>query len=495
MERYRKTHYKDSENYGTRSIFWVIPVIIGLVVFLPADSSALWPFSSKEPKKHYLAKVDDKIITQEEFSEAIRKLHMSGRVGRAIAEKEDFSAQDYALFLDELIDNKLMIIEAENIGLDEEKDFIANLESYSLNLFLSRLRQEEILEKVKVEDSEIEEYLSEQLRKKKEEKALEEAEKEQEEVDKEGEGEEPKEITQKERAAAERALMQLKINKREEEYFSQLRANAKVSVDEEVLKDISMDKPERIQKAVARIDGEVVTVRDLLIATRGRLPVDLDERSKTLDRVIFHKLLDKEAMKGYENDPELKKKIETRREKLLIDQFKKKLVPPLVKVEEDEILEYYESNKEDLRETDRINLAGIKVGSLEEAESVVKELKAGADFAFLAREVSLDSSRVKGGELGQVPAYRFDTDILTSFRQAAEGDILGPFVFRGAQWVFEFHGIEKGSYLPLENVKAKIHRIVGKQKYDSVLEDYLNRLRALVPVDINEAELKRLEGQ
>jgi peptidyl-prolyl cis-trans isomerase C len=489
-------HYKDSENYGTRSIFWVIPVIIGLVVFLPADSFALWPFSSKEPKKEYLAKVDDKIITEEEFSAAMRKLHMSGRVGKALKEKEGFAAQDYALFLDELIDNKLMVIEAENIGLDKEKDVVSRLDTFTLNLFLSRLRQEEVEEKVRVDDSEIEEYLNEELRKKQEEKALEEAEKDEEEVDKEGEGEEPKEITQEERAAAKGAIMQLKIKRREEEFFSQLRAKAKVSVEEEVLKDISQDKPELMEKAVARIDGEVVTVRDLLIATRGRLPEDLDERTKTLDRVILYKLLDKEAMsRGYENDPELKKKIEAYREKSLIDKFKKKLVPPLVKVEEDEILEYYESNKEEFREPDRINLAGIMVGSLEEAESVAKELKAGADFAFLAREVSLDSSRVKGGELGWVPAYEFHTDALTSFRQAAEGDILGPFNFRDARWVFEFHGIEKGSYIPLEKVRGKIDRIVGNQKYDSIFEAYLERLRASVTVDINKAELKRLQGQ
>jgi peptidyl-prolyl cis-trans isomerase C len=471
-----------------------LPVIICLIISLPDDCSAAWPFSSKEQKKQYIAKVDDKIITQEEFSKAIRKLHKSGRVGKALKEKKGFAAQDYALFLDELIDNKLMVIEAENTGLDREKDVVSRLDTFTLNLLLSRLRQEEVEEKVKVEDSEIEEYLNEQLRKKQEEKALEEAEKEEEGVDKEEE--EPKEITQEERAAAERSLMQLKINEKEEEYFSQLRAKAKVRVDEEVLKDVSPDKPDLMEKAVASIDGEVLTVRDLLIATRGKLPLDLEQRSKTLDNFIIRKLLDKEAMrKGYEKDPELKKKIEAYREQLLIEQFKKKLVQALVKVEEDEILEYYESNKEGFREFDRLNLKGIRAKNHENGKAIVEELNEGADFSFLAREESQDFTGKKGGELGWVPAYRFHIDDLTSFRQAAEGDILGPFSFREAWWVFEFHGIEKGSYLPFEKVRDKIHRMVGKQKYDSILKTYLVRLRASVMVDINEAELKRLEGK
>jgi peptidyl-prolyl cis-trans isomerase C len=490
-------HYKDSENYGTRSIFWVIPVIIGLVVFLPADSSALWPFSgqTKESKQPHVAKVDDLVITTEEFFEEMRKLHTTGRVGKALEEKgkEGFEVQDYLLFLNEIIDNKLMIIEAENIGLDEEKDFIANLESYRLNLFLSRLRTEEILEKVKVEESEIEEYLNEQLRKKQEEKPLEETEKEEEGVDKE---EEPKEITQEERAAAERALMQLKINKREKEYFSQLRAKAKVSVDEEVLEGISPDKPELMGKAVAYLDGEPLTVKDLFRLMRGKIPEDMEERNKALDRLILFKLLDKEAMvKGYEKDPELKQSLKSHREGLLMDQFKKKVIIPLVKVEEEEILEYYNSNKEQFRKPDMINLKGIKVGNLEIGRSIVEELKQGADFSFLAREESIDLSGEKGGVLGSLPANLFPTDALKAFRQARQGDILGPFMLENYWWVYEFHGIEKGQYLSLERVKNSIYRIVGKQKFDSVLEDYLNRLRASVPVDINEAELKRLEGK
>jgi peptidyl-prolyl cis-trans isomerase C len=177
-------------------------------------------------------------------------------------------------------------------------------------------------------------------------------------------------------------------------------------------------------------------------------------------------------VKGYEKDPELKQSLKSHREGLLMDQFKKKVIIPLVKVEEEEILEYYNSNKEQFRKPDMINLKGIKVGNLEIGRSIVEELKQGADFSFLAREESIDLSGEKGGVLGSLPANLFPTDALKAFRQARQGQ-----------------------YLSLERVKNSIYRIVGKQKFDSVLEDYLNRLRASVPVDINEAELKRLEGK
>lgn len=491
--------YSEDCRIGTFSM--ALAVIIALFVSLPGDCSALWPFSSKnnDSKESYLARVDGKIITSEEFSKALRMLHMSGRVGKAIKEKQGITAvQDYAVFLDELIDKKLMVIEAENIGLDKEKEVLADLENYTLNLLLGRLRREEVEEKIKVGESEIEEYFYEKLRKEEEEKAREETEKK-EAGAKEEEGEEkeePREMTPKDKEDAKEALRTIKTEQREKEYFSQLRRKAKVKVDEDVLEGISPDKPELMRKAVARVNGEVVTGKDLLIAMRGKVPEDIEERQKALDKLILFKLLDKEAKgRGYEKVAELKKKIASYREQLLIEQFKKNIISPLVKVEEKEILEYYDTNKEQFRESDRINLKGIRVGDLNEGKSILEELKAGADFSFLARDESLDPTAEKGGELGKVPANLVPEDVLEAFRKAAEGDVLGPFSLMDGWWVFEFHGIEKGSYLPLEKVRNHIRRVLGKQKYDAILKTYQERLRASVSVDINEAELKRLEGK
>jgi hypothetical protein len=89
----------------------------------------------------------------------------------------------------------------------------------------------------------------------------------------------------------------------------------------------------------------------------------------------------------------------------------------------------------------------------------------------------------------------FSADILGAFRGAAEGDIIGPFQLKGGYWVFEFRGIEKGPYIPLERARKEINRAIGKDRYNSVLNDYLKRLRVAVPVDINKTELKRLEGK
>jgi parvulin-like peptidyl-prolyl isomerase len=491
------------KNHWIGIIFQVLLVIIGLIVLLPRDSSALWPFSSQKQKSKepYLARVGDEIITPAEFNEAVRKLHMSKRVGKALGEQKGFAMQDLSVFLDELIDNKLMVMEAESIGLDKERDFVAKLDNYTLNLFLNRLRQEEVYDKVKVEDSEIEEYYYEQLSKEEEEKALEEADKQEEDVVKEEDKEEdkkeePPKITPEERGAIKKGLVDQKVRERSKEYFAQLRRKARVKVDEKVLTSISRDNPELLERAVAYVNGEAVTGNEFFKAIGGRELKDLEARRNALDRLVLHKLLDKEAMgRGYEKDPAFKKMIRSHREKLLIDRFKRKVVAPLVKVEEEDILEYYKVNKERIRDPERIALKGIRVIDLEESKSIAEELKNGADFSFLAREKSEDPSGKKGGDMGRLPANMFSADILGAFRGAAEGDIIGPFQLKGGYWVFEFRGIEKGPYIPLERARKEINRAIGKDRYNSVLNDYLKRLRVAVPVDINKTELKRLEGK
>ena len=128
-----------------------------------------WRFglSARRP---YVAKVGDRVITVKEFIEGVNKLHTGSRVGEALTREKSFEKQRYKKFLNEMIDTKLMLIEAESMGLDKEADYVSAVENFSLNLFLSRLREDEVVNKVKVEDSEVEVVYAEELKKKEEQK-------------------------------------------------------------------------------------------------------------------------------------------------------------------------------------------------------------------------------------------------------------------------------------------------------------------------------------
>lgn len=498
-------------------------------ILSPTSSLGFWPFTSKS-KGPYIVKIGDEIITKEEFIEAVNNLHKSGRVGKALSEERSFVKQDFGKFLDEIIDDKLMVVEAVNLRLDKEAEVISKMDNYILNLSLDRLRQDEILNKVKVDNKEIEDYYQEQLKKKEEEKkkAQENANKEKadkekidavkveekkeepkkEDVKKEDKEEEAKkeETTQhkeesKQMSSADREVIRkgffdIKAKAREKEYFALVRQRAKVKINDEVLRDLSFEKTELMDKAVAEVNGETILGIDLLGNLSGSQAMDEVTKKEMLDRLILYKTLDQEAMnRGYEEEDEIQIKIKKYREQILIDQFKRKAILPAVKVGENDILESYKANQEKYKESDRVNLRMIHVLHEKEAKDVFSELKKGADFSYLAKEKSIDPSKEKGGDIGWVPVNQLPEDTKKAIVEAKQGDMLGPFQISAGYVIIKLLGFEKGGYIPLEKVRNEIDKTIGREKFNSTLKMYIKQLRETISIEINQRELDNIQGR
>ncbi|MFX3632415.1 MAG: peptidylprolyl isomerase [Candidatus Pristimantibacillus sp.] len=92
-----------------------------------------------------------------------------------------------------------------------------------------------------------------------------------------------------------------------------------------------------------------------------------------------------------------------------------KILEPQTTVTDELIKKFYDENKEALATPEQIRVSHILVGTKQEAEDIVKQLKDGADFAALAAEKSMDTnSKDKGGDLnfiskGQSGDEAFDT--------------------------------------------------------------------------------------
>lgn len=78
----------------------------------------------------------------------------------------------------------------------------------------------------------------------------------------------------------------------------------------------------------------------------------------------------------------------------------RKILEPQVTVTDDEIKEYYDTNKATFSEEEQVRASHILVETKEEADAILKQLKEGADFATLAKEKSSDTgSKDNGGDL------------------------------------------------------------------------------------------------
>lgn len=71
-------------------------------------------------------------------------------------------------------------------------------------------------------------------------------------------------------------------------------------------------------------------------------------------------------------------------------------------VSEAELREYFDRNRDALATREQVRLRYLLVKTEAEANSALAAIRAGADFGKLAGELSLDASRLKGGDLGFV---------------------------------------------------------------------------------------------
>ena len=172
---------------------------------------------------------------------------------------------------------------------------------------------------------------------------------------------------------------------------------------------------------VAKVNDEVITkeeLYDLLVKQNG---------TQALDSLISEKIvkLEIEKQKIEVSDEEIEKELaefkeyyggeeafnetikgygytlEDVKKDVTLNMQMKKLIEPKISISEEEILEYFEGNKEMLNEEAQVKARHILVETEEKAKEVKDKLSAGGDFSELAKEYSLDdSNKESGGNLG-----------------------------------------------------------------------------------------------
>lgn len=118
-----------------------------------------------------------------------------------------------------------------------------------------------------------------------------------------------------------------------------------------------------------------------------------------LDKYISQQGLDRESFE------------ESVKEQMIINKFKEKITAD-VKVTDEEIKKFYDENKAMFElPAPEIRASHILVDTQEEAEKILAEIKAGADFAELAKKYSKDpATKDIGGDLGYFSKGKMDAD-------------------------------------------------------------------------------------
>ncbi|MGF1463369.1 MAG: peptidylprolyl isomerase [Maricaulaceae bacterium] len=192
----------------------------------------------------------------------------------------------------------------------------------------------------------------------------------------------------------------------------------------------------RLDDAIAaEVNGSVILRSDVLREAEEQDLIEpgepLDESQLTFDRVleelIDQRLLALEAeARGVHRSEEAQRRLSVARERILGNILVESVLD--TSVTEDAIRRMYEEQVRLVELGEEIRARHILVASRDEAQDLVAALTAGADFAALAFEHSLDAqTRLEGGDLGFTARNMLMAPFVEAAETAALGEVAGPF--------------------------------------------------------------------
>ena len=294
--------------------------------------------------------------------------------------------------------------------------------------------------------------------------------------------------------------------------------------------------PAQLPEVVARVNGETIGKTEFETAIKnveGRAgqPVPANERDRVyrgvLDQIIAYRLLTQEMRSRKIDIPEADidaRVAQIRQQFPSDDAFKQtlaqqnmtlqqlrddatndmrvaKMLDQEVKtsgaVEPKDVSAFYEQNPDKFKQGERVRASHILIRAPENADEktkqearakatdVLKQVKAGKEFAELAKHYSQDpGSAANGGDLG----YFTQGQMVGPFEQAAFGLKPGT-VSDLVETPFGFHIIkvadkQASRTIPLEEAKPQIEQFLQNQQRQQKTEAFINSLKAKGKVEI-----------
>lgn len=244
---------------------------------------------------------------------------------------------------------------------------------------------------------------------------------------------------------------------------------------------------------IMRINGYNVTLNEVRLASEDlsvQLPnVPPDMRYPLIAQYLLerHLLAQKAIKDGMTNADEYKRRVRFYQYKALRDAYFVKKIKPQVT---DAVLrKIYDEEAKKFKPVERVRARHILVSSREEAEKVLKELKAGAKFEDLARKYSKDGSKEFGGDLGYFTADEMVPEFSKAVFALKKGEVTREPVKTDYGWhIIRLEDRKKVGMQPFEAVKKVLRATLLRRK----VEEEVFRLRQQAKVEFLDPDLKKL---
>lgn len=199
------------------------------------------------------------------------------------------------------------------------------------------------------------------------------------------------------------------------------------------------------------------------------------------------------AKSGIENDPEVKKLLDTKRDELMVNLMYEDLVNKKTVVTYDRMQTYYNDNKESMRTPERRNFGIVITGDQETALKAQEDMLAGKPMATVAAAYATDGEVLeKKGQTGLVMRGEVPDVDDTGFNMKGVGEVSTPFQVSSGWMVLKLMELQPERVFTFDEAKDRIEAALREQDNDKRLNDLLAKWKDEFKVVIHDDNLKKV---
>lgn len=243
-------------------------------------------------------------------------------------------------------------------------------------------------------------------------------------------------------------------------------------------------------KAVAMVNGEAITVRDLdqrMARSNPSYRAALgNDRRRFLEDLVMEKILLQEARRrNLDRDSEVQTLLREARRQILVGRLLERIREEAkAQISDQEILQFYQANQNRFTEPQTLRASHILAADEKTAKIALERVKKGESFAKVAQELSIDPTKTKGGDIGPFTKGQ----IIPEFEEACEKlkpRELSPVVKTSLGYhVILLTERQPARIQSLEEVRDQIKRQLVAQQQQHQVEAVMQDLRARAQVKI-----------
>ena len=432
-----------------------------------------------------LAKVNGEAINKDDLQDRIKVIH---RNKSQIRPEKGAGGIKILDIVEEMIDERLIIQEAYRVELDTSADFIKNIESFVTTQSILRLRKEEVLDKINISNQDILDYFKEHYEK---------------------DGPTPEGMFEKVETRIKKNLRKEKEKNLSNNFISELRKQADIWIDRDLINLLDPEKNYTGKKSVvASVNGDMIPLDSFLhdmkqaAQKRARMhfllkdkehldKIQNDLKEEILDSLITFKLIEQEALKRNYAKVVTLNLVKKRKEQLLINEFKARIIYPLTIPTENELTQYYEKHIDNFKKGYEVWFKEMIFQSRKDAEKALKELKQGASFEFLGAQVA--ENWISRQRVVWLNVDSFSSAIRKELNRLKPGEISEVIADNRQHRIIKLKGKRGGELIEFSGVVDRLRKIVGQKNFDKMLSKYLAELRDVSKIRINKKALKLIE--